>query len=1071
MPTILDACKPRPEILAGSFNPEVFTASLGPVLAYYRTGEQRLDRIYLNADAFFRDATHPTEGLRTTLREVFARLKGDLSVPAIHRLETGFGGGKTHTLIACTHIAYRGRDLEGVVEDVIDPALLPEPGSITVVGVAGDEIPVHRPQGTALVPYTLWGEIAFQIGGEALYREVEVEATSHAAPGVTYFERVFGGRRVLLMLDELAQYAARLEAARPDGASQLAAFLMGLHGYARTHEGIAIILTLASATDAFSRQTQRLTEMLSEVRGEEVGEDDAVVIGERAHRDVMSVTARDAVQVTPVLPHEITSVFAKRLFVQIDRSAAETVAEDYMQLYRRNQSLLPNEAVQDSFRSRMVATYPFHPTLVDFLNQKLASAENFQKTRGVLRVLALVIRHLWQTGHRAPMIHTCHLDLRSREVVEEILGRTGSSDLLFILHADVGGAESNRLESGHSNAQLLDRKNPHPEGFPLYELTWKTVFLNSLVGRQEGLASKVFGVTEQDAIFQTTFPGMTPSQVRVALESIQDSAFYLRNEQGKYFASEEPTINSVLARIRGSLTATQTEGLLQDIANKAIQGEGGLFKVQPEVAHPEDLPDNAEQPVLGVVSLFADPIDVESIITTTGSYRARQYQNHAYLLVPDTVTVFEGQSAPLLPSEDKASEARAELDGLARQVLAMRMLASNPMNYGMNPKYVETQEFTRRRREREQALQSAVVLAYRRFYFPSASGIVCRELVRSAGGEKGAPLMQQLRDILIEEGKLIAGMAPTREMLTGLQSIFFQSGDAIPISTLYHQVRSLRSWPIFESKSLLAQAIRSGVEQGHWCVFLEQDSATDHRVELYHEEHPIPLSVDILTGGYGLVTVSGAKKRGWWYVDKPVDVTPVVMKSVVYEGPKTLEDLTHALSQGETVPPSAVSDAVVELVRDGKVIAFEGTPVQQEPPVTMWNRATLYSPMQHHVLISVDEAKRRGWLDTRETTLKRQGLDSLKKLWPLLTRIESLYLRGAMTTVDRLDLLDLEGPGGATASFQFDSLGPESLRSMGSTFEHIVHMYRIGPDSNLYLVINHVQEDCPFYQELQKLGV
>ncbi|WP_290591364.1 DUF499 domain-containing protein, partial [Alicyclobacillus sp.] len=462
-----------------------------------------MDALYLDAEAFFRDATYPTDGLRTTLREVFARLQGDMGVPAIHRLETGFGGGKTHTLIACTHVAYRGRELEGVVRGVLDPALLPEPGSVTVVGVAGDEIPVHRSQGTTLVPYTLWGEIAYQVGGEALYREVEAEATSYAAPGQPYFERVFGGRRVLLMLDELAQYAARLEAARPDGASQLAAFLMGLNGYVRTHDRIAVIVTLASATDAFSRQTKRLVELLSQVRGDAVREDDAVVIGERAHKDVMSVTARDAVQVTPVMPHEITSVFAKRLFVRIDRDAAQAVADEYMQLYRRNQSLLPDEAVQDGFHARMVATYPFHPTLVDFLNEKLATAENFQKTRGVLRVLALVTRHLWRTGHAAPMIHTCHLDLRSRDVTEEILGRTGSSDLLFILHADVGGADSNRLEIGQSNAQLLDRKNPHPEGYALYELTWKTVFLNSLVGRQEGLASNVFGVTEQDAIFQT----------------------------------------------------------------------------------------------------------------------------------------------------------------------------------------------------------------------------------------------------------------------------------------------------------------------------------------------------------------------------------------------------------------------------------------------------------------------------------------------------------------------------------------------------------------------------------------
>ena len=126
--------------------------------------------------------------------------------------------------------------------------------------MAGDELAVHRPQGPELVPYTLWGEIAFQIGGEALYKAIGEDATAAAAPGSTYFDTVFNGRKALVMLDELAQYAARLEAARPNGAEQLAAFLLALHGYARTHSGLVVVVTLASHSDAFARQTRRLSE-------------------------------------------------------------------------------------------------------------------------------------------------------------------------------------------------------------------------------------------------------------------------------------------------------------------------------------------------------------------------------------------------------------------------------------------------------------------------------------------------------------------------------------------------------------------------------------------------------------------------------------------------------------------------------------------------------------------------------------------------------------------------------------------------------------------------------------------
>jgi hypothetical protein len=263
MQPILDTCQPRSDILTGAFNPEIFTASLSQVMDCYRSRATPIHTLYTEAEQFFREATYATEGLCMTLIEVFGRLAGDNSVPAMHRLETAFGGGKTHTLIALTHLGFRGRDLTAVTSGILDAALLPAAGDITVVGVAGDEIPVRKPQGRALIPYTLWGEIAYQIGGTALYRRVEADATSYAAPGRNYFETVLGQRKVLIMLDELAQYAARLETAIPNGGDQLAAFLMGLHGYARTHAGIAtqetchLSLTLVPQAGPWSRRKAR----------------------------------------------------------------------------------------------------------------------------------------------------------------------------------------------------------------------------------------------------------------------------------------------------------------------------------------------------------------------------------------------------------------------------------------------------------------------------------------------------------------------------------------------------------------------------------------------------------------------------------------------------------------------------------------------------------------------------------------------------------------------------------------------------------------------------------------------
>lgn len=294
MRSVIETCVPRTGIMQGTFNPEVFTAALGPVIQHYRGQGSTIDSIYTDAETFFTEGTYPTDGLKQMVSSVFRRISGDLSAPSIIRMETAFGGGKTHGLIACVHIANRGNTITDAVKDILDEQYLPDPGSVTVVGIAGDEIPVAKAQGDRLIPYTLWGELAYQVGGQNLYDEVRTEAELFASPGKDFLETVLGGKKVLIMLDELAQYAARLEAAHPNGgAEQLAAFLMSLDGYAKTHTGIAIVMTLAGTTDAFSKQTESLTRLLNKIGNGDLKKDDALAIAEKAAKGVTSVIMRD----------------------------------------------------------------------------------------------------------------------------------------------------------------------------------------------------------------------------------------------------------------------------------------------------------------------------------------------------------------------------------------------------------------------------------------------------------------------------------------------------------------------------------------------------------------------------------------------------------------------------------------------------------------------------------------------------------------------------------------------------------------------------------------------------------
>ena len=183
MKPILQSCQPRQDLLKGSFNPEIFTAVLSQVLEFYRGSTTVMQNIYTDAEAFFTEATYPTDGMKTVLAEVFGRISGDNTIPAIHRLETAFGGGKTHTLIALTHLGYRGLDIADAAADVVESDLLQPAGSIDVVAIACDEMPVIAPSGEKLLAYTLWGEIALKLCGELFYKENITEVTSHACPG------------------------------------------------------------------------------------------------------------------------------------------------------------------------------------------------------------------------------------------------------------------------------------------------------------------------------------------------------------------------------------------------------------------------------------------------------------------------------------------------------------------------------------------------------------------------------------------------------------------------------------------------------------------------------------------------------------------------------------------------------------------------------------------------------------------------------------------------------------------------------------------------------------------------
>lgn len=1071
MKNVLEACVPRKSIKQGTFNPEIFTASLGPVIQYYHhTGNDYIDSLYTDAEMFFREATYPTDGLRQTVGSVFRRISGDSSVPAIYRLETSFGGGKTHTLIACVHIAYKGKELKNVTRDIVNEEYLPEPGSVIVVGIAGDNLSVQKVKGEQLIPYTIWGEIAYQIGGETLYKEVQDEAESMASPGKPFFDKVLGNKKIIIMLDELAQYAARLEAALPGkGADQLSAFLMSLNNYAKTHTGISIIVTLASAADAFSKQTKALTEKLNEIREKELSGDEAVAFAERANKSVMSVVSREATVVTPVQASEISRVLGKRLFESIDSEAAHDVMQAYTELYQRNMTLLPEEANNINFQQRILENYPFHPKLIDFLNQKLALAENFQGTRGVLRVLALTVRAIWENKLPVYLIHTSDIDLRKPAIVDEILGKTGSSDLRNVLNTDIGSIETKNLVGGKSQAQLADERNPHPDGIPMYELTWKTVFLNSLVGRAEGKRSKVFGINQQDAVFMTCSPKLTPTQVKTALDAITQDAFYLRYEDGKYFAHQDPTINSVLARIRQNVSSGEVHNKLKSIVSTMIQDDS-IFHIEHDVHQPQDIPDNQERLTVAVVSLDVEEIAPMDFYETKGPNLPRTYQNMIVMLIPKTSHVLaKGNEMDLFENSNSIRADKNNVEVIARQVIAMQKLQANPQSFGLNPSQLNDPEFIERKRDRELGLVSEVSNLYNSVYFAKGNSIEHREL-RGTSTERGAAFLTQIVNILQTEGQILLDTEEfkTSELQSLAQQFFFRTKDHIKVRDVLQFLRTNRSWPMLPKKNILEKIVREGVKKGCWVIYkMSQHAEETQPEEIYTQEKPVSLEISLFNDGYSLMPVEKAKIRGWLDKDKvPNERVKTTLEEILQSnGDATVESLISAVqTKYNNVGENQVKGCLREMVNTSAYSVYNGQAGQTERPEFIDSYDISFNDFEPtNVIITKDAVSERGWSTPFTANTLLSGIsakDTAKKIYPLLNKLSSWYTRGkAKTTITSLDFIELQLPSGGKLRIGFEQLTPKDIKELDEFFEILTHVAKLSDSTEAYIELDDTNDD------------
>lgn len=552
LPAIFETCKPRADVENGTTKDEQFAADLAQVVNGTAPKE------YADAATFFRHS-FPTRGMKDLLKAVCKRLSGQGGeIASIIRLDTQYGGGKTHGLIALTH-AVRG--MKGVenVKEFIDPALLPKQ-EVRVAALDGEN--ADPADGLTLEgnvrAYSLWGELAYRVAGLEGYRRVENADKKHTAPGAETIRELFGGKPTLIMLDEVSVYLRKVEEVHPGASQQFTAFIQALFKAVESSPQVALVLTLAigkdaQAKDAYKAEHERALQALAEAE---------------------SVVSRKATQLNPTEEDETAEVLKRRLFDHVDTKTADAVVAEYAKVWGQNQGSLPPNAGTVETRDLFRRGYPLHPETLNLLTEKLASLNNFHRTRGMLRLLARTVHKLWKDRPSdAQAIHPHHIDVGFGPIRDEVTTRLGQGDYAPAIKADVAAVHGD----DPATSQLLDAKF-HPGQLPITSYIARTAFLNTLA---YGDSAK--GINPDHLKFSVCSPQIEPSFIEQARLRFLQEALYLDDRPGAPMRfMVEPNLEAMIRRImRDEIDNAEVRAQLQERIRELFGAGKGAFELVP----------------------------------------------------------------------------------------------------------------------------------------------------------------------------------------------------------------------------------------------------------------------------------------------------------------------------------------------------------------------------------------------------------------------------------------------------------------------------------------------------------
>ncbi|WP_170364042.1 DUF499 domain-containing protein [Ruegeria arenilitoris] len=609
-----EVVEPHQDVATGEFQQAEFAADLAKVHNGSAPPEYRDPREFFSR-------TYLTDGLSRLLEGAAKRLSGKGGDPVVE-LQTNFGGGKTHSMLALYHMVGETpvADLPGLDQLLSDNGLS-VPNKINravLVGTStGPSDVAQREKEYGRPINTTWGELAFQLGGEDAFQMIADHDQKGIAPGSNLLEAIFKKcSPCLILIDEWVAYLRQIYKIEglPSGSFD------------------ANLSFVQSLTEAVKASPQTLLVASLPASQIEVGGEG----GQEALARLKQTFSRVESSWRPASQEESYEIVRRRLFKEIPGDKymhRDNTLKQFAKLYRENANDFPQGCADEDYRRKLEKAYPIHPDLFDHLYTAWGSLEKFQRTRGVLRLMAQVIHELWMSGDPSVMIMPGSVAISSPRVEPELLHYLDVS-WQSIIAGDIDGTNSTPYK--------VDQSAPNLNKYSATRRVARTVFMGTApLNSQENK-----GLDDKQINLGVVQPGEKIAIFGDALRRLTNQAKFMHGDLGRYWYSMSASLNRVATdragQLEEALVLVEIDKALSNYIN-AIGDRGHFDAVQVAPDGSSDVPDEAggiRAVVLGVAHPHTGRdaseamVEVNDILLHRGT-TPRVYRNTLVFLAPD----------------------------------------------------------------------------------------------------------------------------------------------------------------------------------------------------------------------------------------------------------------------------------------------------------------------------------------------------------------------------------------------------------------------------------------------------